>query len=126
MAGPGWGPYCTSKAGLIMLTKSLANDYGRFGVRANAVCPGFIVTDMADGAMEAIAKAWNTDVPGAYKLANRDIPLQRAGVVDEIAGAIAFLAGPDASYITGAAIPIDGGATIVDITATEAIFAGPR
>jgi NAD(P)-dependent dehydrogenase (short-subunit alcohol dehydrogenase family) len=107
-----------------MLTKSLANDYGRFGVRANAVCPGFIVTDMADGAMEAVAAAWGISVPAAYDLTNRDVPLRRAGEPREVADVIAFLASEGASYITGAAVPVDGGATIVDLTATETLFAG--
>ncbi len=125
-AGPGWPAYCTSKAGLVMLIKSIANDYGRQGVRANAVLPGFIVTEMADGAMYEVAAAWDTDLAGAYEIANRDLPLGRVGQPEEVAAAIAFLLGPAASFITGASLPLDGGATIMDPTATATIFGGPR
>ncbi|HEY6396441.1 MAG TPA: SDR family oxidoreductase [Solirubrobacteraceae bacterium] len=113
-AGPGWASYCTSKAGLIMLTRCLANDYGPQGVRANCICPGWVRTPMGDEDMSAVADAWGISVDDAYWLCNRDTPLRRAAEPEEIADVVVFLAGPQARYVTGAAIPVDGGAAAVD------------
>ena len=116
VAGPGWASYCASKAGLAMLTASIANDYGPRGVRANCVCPGWVRTPMADEDMDEIAAGWATDREGAYRLTSSSTPLRRPADPDEIAAVIAFLAGPGASYVNGATIPVDGGAMIVDGT----------
>lgn len=115
-AGPGWASYCASKAGLAMLTASIANDYGPRGVRANCVCPGWVRTPMADTDMDEIAARRGTDREGAYRLTSSTTPLRRPAEPEEIAAVIAFLAGPDASYVNGATIPVDGGATVVDGT----------
>ena len=115
-AGPGWASYNTSKAGLVMLTASIANDYGPRGVRANCVCPGWVRTPMADGDMDDVAARHGTDRDGAYRLTSSTTPLRRPAEPDEVAAVIAFLAGPDAGYVTGAAIPVDGGASVVDGT----------
>ena len=116
LAGPGWASYCASKAGLAMLTASIANDYGPRGVRANCVCPGWVRTPMADGDMDEVAARWGTDRDGAYRLTSSSTPLRRPAEPAEIAAVIAFLAGPEASYVNGATIPVDGGATAVDGT----------
>jgi meso-butanediol dehydrogenase / (S,S)-butanediol dehydrogenase / diacetyl reductase len=117
-AGPGSTSYCTSKAGLIMLTRCVANEYGPQGVRANCICPGWVRTPMADEDMSAVADAWGASVEDAYWLCNRDTPLRRPAEPEEIADVVVFLAGPQSSYVTGAAIPVDGGATAVDGSST--------
>jgi meso-butanediol dehydrogenase / (S,S)-butanediol dehydrogenase / diacetyl reductase len=117
LSGQGWSSYCASKAGLVMLTRSLANDYGPAGVRANAVCPGWVRTPMGDADMDHVAALHGTDREGAYALCHAATPLRRPADADEVAAVVAFLAGPDSSYVTGAAIPVDGGTSVVDPSA---------
>ena len=114
-AGPESAAYGASKAGLIMLTRSIALDYGRRGVRANCVCPGWIRTPMADAQMDELAERTGGDREAAYELANRLVPLRRAGTPEEAAEAIAWLASPASSYVNGAVLPVDGGGAIVDV-----------
>lgn len=123
-AGPGWAPYCTSKAGLSMLTRCIASDYGPQGVRANCVCPGWVRTPMGEEDMTTVAQAWGSSIDDAYWLCNRDTPLRRPAEPEEISEVIAFLVSPQASYVTGAVIPVDGGATAVDASSTP--FHGPE
>jgi NAD(P)-dependent dehydrogenase (short-subunit alcohol dehydrogenase family) len=123
LAGPGWTPYCVSKAGLVMLTRCLAIDHGPAGLRANAVCPGWVRTPMGDADMAEVGRLHGTDVEGAYALVHRGHPLGRAAQPEEVAAAVAFLAGPDASYVNGVALPVDGGTMAYDPTA--AAFRAP-
>ena len=116
-AGPGWTSYCVSKAGLVMLTKCVAADYGRQGVRANAVCPGWVRTPMADEDMDRVAAERGLDRERAYERANELNPLGRAATPEEIAAAILFLASPAAAYVTGAELMVDGGTAVVDPSA---------
>jgi NAD(P)-dependent dehydrogenase (short-subunit alcohol dehydrogenase family) len=116
-AGPGWTSYCVSKAGLVMLTKCVAADYGRHGVRANAVCPGWVRTPMADADMDKVAAEHGLDREGAYERANALNPLGRAATPEEIATTILFLASPAAAYVTGAELMVDGGTAVVDPSA---------
>lgn len=95
--------YVASKHGLVGLTRSIALDYGAQGIRANAICPGFIETERS----LKFASLHRGDDWRAKKLA--DIPLGRFGAVEEVAALAAFLASDEASFITGTVIPIDGG-----------------
>ena len=114
--GPSVDGYTVGKHALIGLTRSLARDYGRDGVRVNAVCPGWVATPMADEEMDAFAAAAGLeDRASAYAAVTTDVPLGRAAQPHEIAAVVRFLASPDSSYITGATIVADGGAHIVDV-----------
>ena len=90
--------YCAAKAGIIGFTKTLSKEVGKFGVRVNAVMPGFIESKMADATIDMVKV-----------MVKQLTPLGRFGKPEEVASVIAFLASPEASFITGAAIPIDGG-----------------
>jgi 3-oxoacyl-[acyl-carrier protein] reductase len=90
--------YAASKAGLVGMARSLARELGSRGVTANVVAPGFIETDMT--------AALGEDTVARYA---GQIPLGRLGGVDDVAGAVEFLAGDAAGYVTGALLPVDGG-----------------
>jgi meso-butanediol dehydrogenase/(S,S)-butanediol dehydrogenase/diacetyl reductase len=108
--------YEASKAGLLALVRSVALDYGPLGVRCNAVCPGWIRTEMGDRAAQEIASERSITLDEAYALLNEPVPLRRAGTPEEVAACCAFLASDDASYVNGAALVVDGGGMVVDTT----------
>jgi NAD(P)-dependent dehydrogenase (short-subunit alcohol dehydrogenase family) len=102
-------PYTASKFALVGVTKQLALEGGSVGIRANVVCPGAINTDMLQQAYAAIAEAEGVSLEEAAALENATIPLGRPSEPAEIADAVAWLAGPASSYVTGVALPVAGG-----------------
>lgn len=115
-AGPDAVGYVTMKHGCIGLAKSLARDYGRFGVRTNTVCPGWVTTAMADEQMEVLVEKHKlASVAEAYALVTKDVPLGRPASAEEVANAVCFLASGEAAMINGAILTVDGGAGTVDL-----------
>jgi 3-oxoacyl-[acyl-carrier protein] reductase len=96
--GPGQANYAASKAGLVGLARSVTRELGGRGITANVVAPGFVETDMTAELPE--------DTQRTYKAA---IPAGRFASPEEVAGVVRFLAGPEAGYISGAVVPVDGG-----------------
>ena len=118
-ASPEDASYATSKAGLSMLCKAIANDYGPRGVRANAVCPGWVRTPMGDAAMDGLADLRGIDREGAYALTHAHVPLRRPRPAggDRIGRRPSALSS-EASYVSGVELLVDGGGDVVDVSAT--------
>lgn len=110
----GWGlvggdkavAYCASKGGVVLLTKAMAIDHGRQGIRINCICPGDVDTPMLPEDARMRGLDWKSYLAGCE---NR--PMGRIGTAEEIAKAVLFLASDDSSFITGTALAVDGGGT---------------
>jgi NAD(P)-dependent dehydrogenase (short-subunit alcohol dehydrogenase family) len=102
-ASPLQAIYSVSKAGLIMLTKVMASELGRQGVRVNCICPGLIKTQLSEA-------LWSN--PELEKAITDQKALGRIGTVDELAGAAIYLASDASSFTTGAVLQVDGGMVI--------------
>ncbi len=110
----GWGivggdhavAYCASKGGVVLMTKAMAIDHGAQGIRVNCICPGDVETPMLPMDAKMRGLKWEDYIAGC---ASR--PLGRVGTVEEIAKAVLFLASDDSSFMTGAALVVDGGGT---------------
>lgn len=109
--------YDTSKAALIGLARSLAVDYGPKAIRANALCPGWVVTPMADESMDELVAARGISREEAYARSTAHVPLRRPATADELAACCLFLASDDSSFVTGSILVADGGSTAVDVGA---------
>ncbi|UCB50577.1 MAG: 3-oxoacyl-ACP reductase FabG [Deltaproteobacteria bacterium] len=92
--------YCASKAGVILLTKSLALEWAQYDIRVNAIAPHYLETELTKGLR---------DSDKVYDALTKQIPLKRFGKTWELVGAAIFLASDTSSYVTGAVIPVDGG-----------------
>jgi meso-butanediol dehydrogenase/(S,S)-butanediol dehydrogenase/diacetyl reductase len=106
-AGADHVAYCVSKGGLIMLTRAMAKDHARAGLRVNAVCPGDVDTPM----LAAEAEMANEDLDEFLAEAAEDSPNGRIAEPGEVASLVLYLASDAARHITGTAVSIDGGAT---------------
>ena len=98
----GTAPYAISKAGLLQMTKALALEWARYGIRVNALAPGYIETD--------ISRAFLQSEPGQRMM--KAIPQRRFGQAEDLDGALLFLAGDASQYVTGVFLPVDGGHTL--------------
>lgn len=113
---PGMPAYCSSKAGLIMLTKQVALDFGPQKIRCNVVCPGGTRTKMLEKSLSPLADALGTDVDGVFRTISSMVPLRRTANPGEITGICVYLASDDSTFMTGSVLLVDGGAAIVDVS----------
>ena len=95
--------YDTGKTAVIGLTRQLAVDFGPIGIRVNAICPGLIITERS-------REAWAND-PDRWEFFKQQYPVRRTGVPEDIANVVAFLCSPDAAFMTGQSLVVDGGMT---------------
>lgn len=108
-AEPGFGAYTAMKHALVGLTKTLAAEFGHQGILCNTVCPGYIATDMHEAANARLASeaGESLDATRARRYAN--VALRSAGRPEDVADAVAYLAGPSGRYVTGINLPVAGG-----------------
>jgi meso-butanediol dehydrogenase/(S,S)-butanediol dehydrogenase/diacetyl reductase len=121
---PGSPGYCTTKAGLIHLSKQVALDYGKDGVRCNVVCPGPVRTEMLEYNLAPMAEVMGTDIDEVFRVLPKYMPLRRVAAPEEITGACVFLASDDSAFMTGSTLMIDGGTHYVDAFACAVGDAG--
>lgn len=108
-----YGAYCASKAAVEQLTRQQAIELARWGVRVNCIAPGLTPTDMIDGTLQRAAVVARAELDDIWAASLKRIPLRRFATTDDIANAVAFLTGPQGSYITGQILTVDGGMTLV-------------
>ena len=112
--GPGYSPtaYAVAKAGVLHLTKCAATDLAKFGIRVNAVQPGFINTNIFTASLEMPAELEQTAKAMIKQMSSNAQPVARSGMPDDIANAVAFLCSDAASFMTGTSLIVDGGITV--------------
>jgi NAD(P)-dependent dehydrogenase (short-subunit alcohol dehydrogenase family) len=106
LGNPTLASYCASKGGEVLLTRQMAVDYARHGIRVNCICPGFVLTDMLRGYIDG-----QQNPREAEKCFAAMSPMNRIGSPEEIAAAALFFASDASSFVTGVALPVDGGYT---------------
>lgn len=102
-SAPRMGAYAASKHAVVGMTKTAAAEYGKYGIRVNAICPTVIETPMGD--------SYLSENQHIQKVMLQSVPMRRFGQADEVARTICWLCSNDASYLNGVALPIDGGST---------------
>jgi len=108
-AEPGFGAYTAMKHGAVGLAKTLAAEFGPDGILCNLVCPGYIATDMHLAANTRLAAENAVPIAEMQRRRYADVALRAAGTPQDVAGAVAYLAGPEGNYITGITLPVAGG-----------------
>jgi meso-butanediol dehydrogenase/(S,S)-butanediol dehydrogenase/diacetyl reductase len=111
---PAMPAYCSSKAGLIMLTQQAALEYGRNNIRCNAVCPGGVKTEMTRKDFGQFGKMLGIEPDTFIDQIAVEIPMHRFATSSEMGGLCSYLASDDSSFMTGAVITMDGGTAVVD------------
>lgn len=109
ITNPGFGAYSAAKAGILGFTRNVALDYGPYGIRANAICPGLILNDRTRPRVEADEEEWKGNVD-CY-------PLGEIGTPEDVAYAALYLASDEAKWVTGVTLMVDGGLTIQSVEA---------
>ncbi len=112
---PSHPAYCSSKAGLIMLTQQAALEYGRKNIRCNVVCPGGVKTDMTEEDFGQFGKMLGIEPQTFIDQIAQEIPMRRFADSPEMGGLCSYLASDESSFMTGAVLVIDGGTAVVDV-----------
>jgi NAD(P)-dependent dehydrogenase (short-subunit alcohol dehydrogenase family) len=107
---PGYTGYCASKTALLGLVRALALEVAADGVQVNALCPGWVETEMAWEGIDGMAAAMGVSRAKAHDIAMKQVPIGRMGQPDQVAGTVAWLLSPDGAGVTGQGIDINGGA----------------
>jgi len=104
--------YHTSKFAVVGFTKAIAAEFGQFGIRCNAICPGMVDTDLGESEYEFISQMEGITIEEARRRAAEKIALRRQCAPEEVADVVAYLCSPAAGYLTGVALPIAGGMAV--------------
>lgn len=108
-AEPGFGAYTAMKHALVGMTKTLAAEFGQDGILCNTVCPGYIATDMHNAANVRLAQENKISIARMKTRRYASVAVRSAGLPQDVANAVAYLAGPQANYVTGINLPVTGG-----------------